>query len=110
MDKSWLLNRAALHLAKQCILEVEESLGFRLKLADPEFLLLLGDYAELLDSPKLKLSVARLFKYADLPCTFQLDGEKPASADVIELSGRSFPRYKEGKEFKNLYRGQPVYA
>lgn len=112
MDKSWLLKREALQLAKQCIDTLQREMGVRLKLADPDFLGLLEDYVDLVEDPSFKDAVISLYQQADITPNFlqaQAKAEE-SSGDWVEYLGGSYPRFKDNKEFKSLYRGQPVYA
>lgn len=110
MDKGWLLKREALQVAKRCIQMIESELGVRLKLADPEFLQILGEYVGLLEQEDFQAQVACLYEHAGLQSPFQNQAQAVISTDVIQFAGKSFPKFKDNKEFKHLYRGQPVYA
>lgn len=114
MNKTWLLNREALNIAKQSIEIIEKEVGVRLKLADPDFLGLLGDYVGLLESTLLSDAVLKLYQCAGISEEFQpFKSENLTIAskyDVIQFYGKTYPRYQNEKEFKHLYRGHPVYA
>jgi len=122
-DKSWMMNTKAISAAKKCVSIVEAELGIRLKLANPDFLELLIQYAELNDSQELERAVLVLAQYAPadvrglLPINGANDenhrgsGATTTEAEpVVSYKGRSYPRYRDGGEFKGLYRGQPRYA
>jgi hypothetical protein len=109
MDSSWVLKREAVQLAKECIATIQLQLGVRLKLSNPEFLALLGDYIDLWEDETYKKNVAKLYYLAGLEPIFSVDSV-PVKSELVEYLGRSYPRFKDNKEFKNLYRGQPVYA
>jgi len=109
MDNSWVLKREALQLAKQCIATLQLQLGVRLKLANPDFLGLLGDFVDLLEDKDFERDVVELYNFAGLEPIFTVDA-KADKTDLVEYLGRSYPRFKDSKEFKSLYRGQPVYA
>lgn len=130
-NKDWLLNAAALKAAKSCIKEVEAELGVRLRLTHPEFLQMLNDYAELCDSASLNKKVMLLNRFASpeerqgsgavVPMNARGGAEQPRQAsnqtpaaavqdeERITYMGKSYPRFKDGKEFKGLYRGKPQY-
>lgn len=138
LDKSWLLNPKAIQAAKHCILLTEQELGVKLKLSHPDFLTLLCDYCELTDSEPLAeafntlidmagddIKKALSFKAAPVKVTpinkavNFFSSEPPVVNDkvtsestdeMIEYSGRSYQKWKDGLEFKGLYRGQPRYA
>lgn len=130
-DKSWMLNAKAISAAKKCIGLVEQELGIKLKLSNPDFLELLADYAELNESPELIKAVTVLAQYA--PANVQKLLVDSTSSNIVKLStktavahqasasvapsepmvdynGKRYARYNEGKEFAGLYRGQPRYV
>lgn len=122
-DKSWMMNTKAISAAKKCVSIVETELGIRLKLANPDFLELLIQYAELNDSRELERAVVLLAQYAPanvrglLPingANSETNGSSGAAATadepVVSYNGRIYPRYRDGGEFKGLYRGQPRYT
>jgi hypothetical protein len=110
MESSWVLKREAVLLAKECIATVQQ-LGVRLKLAHPEFLDLLGDYVDLLEDQTFKHNVTKLYAFAGLDPTFNVEPKRAEDPiELIEFLGKSYPRFKGNREFKSLYRGQPVYA
>lgn len=111
MESSWVLKREAVQLAKECIAIVQQQLGVRLKLAHPEFLGLLGDYVDLLDDQAYKRKVTRLYAFAGLEPTFSVEPQREEDPiELVEYQGKAYPRFKGNREFKSLYRGQPVYA
>ncbi len=133
-DKSWMLNAKAIAAAKKCISIVEVELGVRLKLSHPDFLELLVDYADLNESSQLQHAILVLAQYA--PTNIQNSLAPSAKGNIINLEdkgvvlpkvsasaplrnndeprvhykGKVYPRYRDGYEFKGLYRGQPRYA
>lgn len=130
-DKSWMLNAKAIARAKQCINLVESELGIRLKLSNPDFLELLISYAELNESESLQQGLNSLAEFAppelqdamknaikvqepdtltttptSAPENFSIEG----GSELVSYRGKSYPRYRDGLEFKGLYRGQPNYS
>ena len=63
-NKDWLLNAAAIKVARQCIKLVDEELGIRLTLSHPDFLELLEQYSQLSDSSRLMGAVNELMSYS----------------------------------------------
>ncbi len=126
-DKNWLLNAAAIRIARQCIILVREELGVKLTLSHPDFMDLLRQYAELTDNTDLLTAFNVLSELASLPKIVLTEITTP---ELIELSqsvtqknstllnnemvtykGRQYPKYSaDGVEFKGLYRGQPNYG
>ncbi len=134
MDRNWLLNPNAIKAAKSCIQLVESELGVKLKLSHPNFLDLLYDYCELTESEdltrafKLLVSMAGtevkkelvkshtqnkvtpIKKFDETASIAMPIEESNSSNETIEYNGRNYQRWKDGLEFKGLYRGQPRYA
>ena len=129
-DKSWMLNPKAIRHAKECIQLVKELTGVKLKLSQPEFVQLLHEYVEITGSQQLGEAYARLISMAGVGYVVQSlqakdeDGEyaepmkKVAGGDAlsidpsetVEHSGKVYPKYRGGLQFKGVYRGQPLYA
>lgn len=133
-DKEWMLNPKAIRHAKDCIHIVKKELGFKLTLSHPDFVFLLHEYVDMLDSEELGLAYSQLIAMAgpgtvlrtlrpkdqnviDLPIK-KVVGDTISSAEesnlrdeneTITSNGRVYPRWQEGKEFKGIYRGQPTY-
>ena len=127
-DKEWMLNPQAIRHAKECINIVKGELGIKLTLSNPNFIYLLHEYVDMLESPDLGTAYAQLVAMAgpgtiladmpdkDEPPTLQKRaaavGDASAGGDpneTVEVNGRVFPRWNDGKEFKGMYRGQPTY-
>ncbi|GAA5315732.1 MAG: hypothetical protein AseanaTS_09370 [Candidatus Pelagadaptatus aseana] len=122
-DKSWLLNAKAIAAARKCISIVEAELGIKLKLAHPDFLDLLVEYADLNQSAELEKALSLLAQYAPTKTLSSTNRDTPtiqASVTVatseedntpkVIYHGKEYPRYQKGLEFQGLYRGQPRYA
>lgn len=117
-DRSWMLNPAAIGAAKKCINLVEEELGIKLKLSHPEFLSMIGEYAELTESGALSQAFEELAVFAGNQAPvlskvvqMPLAERSQAAGDTVEYKGKEYPRYDEqGREFKGLYRGSARYA
>ncbi len=132
-DKEWMLNPKAIRHAKDCIHIVKEELGFKLTLSHPDFIFLLHEYVDMLDSDALGLAYSQLIAMAgpgtvlrtlrpkdqnviDLPVK-QVVGDtvslEPSNQhdenETITSHGKTYPRWQEGKEFRGIYRGQPTY-
>lgn len=134
-DKSWMLNPKAIRCAKECITIVKKELDIKLTLSHPDFVYLLHEYVDMLDSRELHDAYTRLISLAG-PGTVMaslrpkengsesnvismpkavgaeappiLDDEVDA-AETITVQGRVFPKWQDGKQFRGLYRGQPTY-
>ena len=116
-DKSWMLNAKAIAAARKCISIVEAELGIKLKLAHPDFLELLIEYADLNQSQELEKALALLTQYAPAQLRHSInvnsDADQPrgeALEAMVIYHGKHYPRYRDGQEFQGLYRGQPRYA
>lgn len=135
--KNWMLNAKAIAAAKDCIAIVHAELGIRLKLAHPDFLDLLVEYAELNDSEDLSHAIELLAQYAPaniqtglIPNTGEAKQAAASSPEIvekaeptiderfvsdqsmeqIEYKGKLYPRFRDGMQFRGLYRGQPRYS
>lgn len=129
-SKKWLLNPTAIKAARVCIKAVQEELGVKLTLSHPKFLELLRDYCELTDSEKLKESYLQLLKLSDndaipedgvvpivqsssqdrFQAVKQLMGSEANLEEWVEYRGKRYLKRLEDRDFKGLYRGQPVYG
>ena len=127
-DKEWMLNPQAIRHAKECMHIVKAELGIKLMLSNPDFIVLLHEYVEMLESPALGTAYAKLIAMAgpgtilaemsgkEAPPVLQtqasaVGGDSMAKDpnEAVKVNGRSFPRWCDGKEFRGLYRGQPTY-
>lgn len=128
-DKEWMLNPQAIRQAKACMCIVKEELGIKLTLSNPDFIVLLHEYVEMLESQELGTAYGKLIAMAgpgsvlaEMPSRMEPPQQQtyPAAAgsdvaggvnpdDIVTVNGRSFPRWNDGKEFRGLYRGQPTY-
>lgn len=123
-DKSWMLNPKAIRHANECIRIIKESEGFRLKLSQPNFLQSLHEYVEKLESKQLGESYAQLLSMAGVGNVLRSLEAEPAhavvaqasgaeysdnSGEMIQLGNQRFPKFRNGREFKGLYRGMPRY-
>ena len=129
-DKSWMLNPKAIRKAKECIQIIRDLEGVKLKLSHPDFVQLLHQYVESTRSPELGEAYANLISMAgvghvvqslrpkdeafeeDVPYK-QAVGESLSVQDIgatVEHSGKVYPKYRAGMEFKGIYRGQPRYS
>ncbi len=126
-DKSWMLNPKAIRHANECIQIVREVEGVRLKLSQPDFLQRLHEYVESLNSRPLGDAYAKLLGMAGVGSVLNSLEAEPAHAvvaqaaasgddyrpntsdEMVNFAGQSFPRFRNGREFKGLYRGVPRY-
>ena len=134
-DRSWMLKPVAIRAAKKCIQIVKQELGIKLFLSHEEFLQMLHEYVEMTDSRELSDAYAELLSMAGVGNVIQnlrpkgtvnnivhmperqkavagsdivpQDTQNPH--EMVELAGHSYPRWREGKEFCGMYRGQPRY-
>lgn len=129
-DKSWMLNPKAIRQAKECISLIKELEGIKLKLSHPDFVQLLHQYVESTGSAKLGEAYARLISMAgvgfvvqNLQPKYEFESEamplKQAvgsslnmsdAGATVEYSGKVYPKYRSGMEFKGVYHGQPMYS
>lgn len=138
MDRSWMLNPKAIRAAKECIQIVKRELGIKLTLSHPEFMGMLHEYVDLTDSSELGQAYSKLLgmagvgnvvqslkprksgnvalEVAALP--FEEKEPKPHAkvvgadfhkGDYIEFRGKRYQKYRNGKKFRGVYRGQPHY-
>lgn len=144
-DKSWMLNAKAIRHAKECIQVVKDELGIKLTLSHPDFIHLLHEYVDMLDSQALHDAYTQLIAMAgpgtllkalspkvqgeknvipllvnqavgdsfiaqaDANASVELQAGSASDQEMVMANGKSYPRFREGKEFKGLYRGQPNY-
>lgn len=136
MDRSWMLNPKAIRAAKECIQIVKQELGVKLTLSHPEFMGMLYEYVDLTDSPELGKAYSKLLAMAGVGNVVQniaprrtVNGQSSVTAissevskdaskviganfqrdKYVEFRGKRYEKYRNGKEFKGLYRGQPHY-
>ncbi len=128
MDKSWMLNPQAIRYAKSCIEIVKNELGIKLKLSHPEFLQMLHEYVDMTESRELGIAYSKLISMAGpgtvlkglapsetenivpLPIQKQANGEQFSSNEMVKHNGKFYPKWRDGKELKGVYRGQPTYS
>jgi len=129
-DKSWMLNPKAIRHAKECIHLIRELTGVKLKLSQPDFVQLLHEYVDDTGSQDLGEAYARLISMAGVGFVVQnlkpkvyeehqqmpmkrAVGDTMAVTDIdgtVEYSGKMYPKYRSGLEFRGVYRGQPMYS
>lgn len=132
-----MLNPKAIRIAKECIYIVKEELDIKLTLSHPEFMQMLHEFVDLTDSVELADAYSRLLAMAGVGNVIHNLKPKDRSEKVvpiknesvemksavgaeintettqddhIEYCGKAYPRWREGKEFNGLYRGQPRYG
>lgn len=127
-DKQWMLNPQAIRHAKECMHIIKDELDIKLTLSNPDFIFLLHEYVEMLESQALGTAYAKLIAMAgpgsilaNMPSKHEpaeqhtymqavgCDVAPPDPNEKVTVNGRSFPRWNDGKEFHSLYRGQPTY-
>jgi hypothetical protein len=126
-DKSWMLNPKAIRHANECIQHIKDLEGVRLKLSQPDFLSQLHSYVDSIRSPELGESYARLLSMAGVGNVMSSIEAEPAQAvvaepvavgqnsmpstsdEVIQLGGKNYPKFRNGRKFQGLYRGIPRY-
>ena len=127
-DKQWMLNPQAIRHAKECMHIIKDELDIKLTLSHPDFIFLLHEYVEMLESPALGAAYAKLIAMAgpgsilaNMPKKHSPNQEhtytQAVGSDItphdpnekITVNGRSFARWNGDKEFHSLYRGQPTY-
>ncbi len=121
-DKTWMLNPQGIRLARECITIVQAELDVRLKLSHPEFLQMLNEYVDLTESKALAQAFHQLLSLAGpkaLPQPLRAVAKKRVTTvtlvkeangqEILEVQGKRYPKWREGKEFRGLYRGNPVY-
>jgi len=124
-DRSWMLNAEAIKAARACVDCVKKELDIKLTLSHPDFMTLLHEYVEMTDSKELGTAYARLLSHAgvgktvrDLPPEKGRDqkhkkavgSDNSSAEELVEYGGKSYPKYRDGKKFTGVYRGQPRYA
>lgn len=137
-NRSWLLKPEPLKVAKTCIQLVQDEIEVKLPLSHPQFLEMLNDYADMMESETLAKSVQQLNMLAgDQGIAFlkkvagdnviqhpshttiksnpitSVDHVTPQSAkdesQTITYMGKTYKRWQGNKEFVGLYRGQARY-
>lgn len=130
-DRTWMINVDAVRIAKKCVQIVRDELGVKLLLSNPDFIHLLSEYAELTESKKLNEALSELLTFANDNVESAALNAKDATVvklrreshvvvesapapvaledETIMLNGKAYQRWRNGKEFKGLYRGQPTY-
>jgi len=131
-DKSWMLNPKAIRHANECINIVKKHEGLRLKLSQPDFMQQLHAYVEKLEMAELGEHYSHLLAMAgvgnvlrnldSIPAKsvvampiavgdgFAHDDHAATNDELVNINGHSYDRYRDGLEFKGLYRGSPRYA
>lgn len=131
-DRSWMLNAQAIRVAQQCVTQVKSLFGVKMKLSSPDFMQKLHEYVELSKNRELGDSYSELLSFAGVGQTLQnlhtkhsasepqaakitASGEYPMVVDsdikneFVAHGGKFYPRWKGGKKFTGLYRGNPYY-
>ena len=126
-DKSWMLNPKAIRHARECINIIKSLNGEVLKLSQPDFLMKLHTYVDHLKSDELRMAYSHLLSMAGVGNVLQSLEKMPAKEvmaalpdkevvslvtdfECIEYNGVEYSRYRNGREFKGLYRGIPRYG
>lgn len=135
-DRAWLLKPEPLKVAKTCIQLVRGELEVKLPLSHPQFLEMLNDYADMMESEQLSVSVRQLNALAgDQGAVFlkkvaggnvvQHPSHSPTRDNTISevsnvpardenetttYNGKIYKRWQGSKEFAGLYRGQARYS
>lgn len=126
-DKSWMLNPKAIRHARECINIIKSLNGEALKLSQPDFLIKLHTHVDKLKSNELRMAYSHLLSMAGVGNVLQSLEKIPAKEVVaalpdnevipletnlerVEYNGVEYSRYRNGREFKGLYRGIPRYA
>jgi len=124
-DKSWMLNPTAIRHANECIQLIKHHTGKRLKLSQPDFLLQLHQHVEKINSPKLGTEYAHLLSMAGVANVLHSISE-PAQAvvaqprvvgdqyselspETVEIEGKDYPRYRNGRQISGVIHGIPRY-
>jgi hypothetical protein len=137
-NKTWLLKPEPLKVAKTCIQLVQNEIDVKLPLSHPQFLQMLNDYADMMESESLRESVRQLNTLAgdqgdvflnkaasnnvvQHPSHTPIEGKTniPANNDASHspidesqttvYQGKTYKRWQGSKEFVGLYRGQARY-
>ena len=126
-DKSWMLNPKAIRHARECINIIKLLNGEVLKLSQPDFLMKLHTYVDDLTSDELRMAYSHLLSMAGVGNVLQSLEKMPAKelvaalpdkdvvslvtdSECVEYNGVEYSRYRNGREFKGLYRGIPRYG
>ncbi|SMF54798.1 hypothetical protein SAMN02745866_03496 [Alteromonadaceae bacterium Bs31] len=129
-DKSWMLNPQGIRAAKACIHCVKKELDIKLTLSNPDFMSLLHEYVDRAHSEELNLAYSQLLALAGVgnlmqdlkssaetqsaaqPLVAQAAGDEfnMSNSDTVTFRGKVYERYRQGKQFAGLYRGQPRYV
>lgn len=127
-DKSWMLNPKAIRHARECINIIKSLSGEALKLSQPDFLMKLHTHVDHLKSDELRMAYSHLLSMAGVGNVLQSLDKIPAKKVVaaplpdkevvslvtdferVEYNGVEYSRYRNGREFKGLYRGIPRYG
>jgi hypothetical protein len=137
-NRTWLLKPEPLKVAKTCIQLVKNEIDVKLPLSHPQFLEMLNDYADMMESEALSESVQQLNimagnqgavflnkaasnnvvqhpSHALIESTLKMpanDHDTKSSKDESETTvyqGKTYKRWQGNKEFVGLYRGQARY-
>lgn len=125
-DKSWMLNPKAIRHANECIQIIKEHDGVRLKLSQPDFIQRLHEYVEKVKSRKLGDAYSQLLAMAGVGNILHTLDREPAHAvvampmasgdshirtsdEMVNSNGEAFPRFRNGREFKGISHGVPLY-
>ena len=81
-DRAWLLKPEPLKIAKTCIQLVQGDIDIKLPLSHPQFLEMLNDYADMMESAQLRQAVQRLNSLAGAQAAVFL--KKAAGDNVIQ--------------------------
>ena len=137
-DRAWLLKPEPLKIAKTCIQLVQADIEVKLPLSHPQFLEMLNNYADMMESEQLRISVGQLNALAgDQGAIFLKkavgdniiqhpshtatanntvnSASKDSSTPVADqnettaYNGKIYKRWQGSKEFAGLYRGQARY-
>jgi hypothetical protein len=137
-NRAWLLKPEPLKVAKTCIQLVQGEIDVKLPLSHPQFLEMLNDYADMMESEQLIKSVQQLNMLAgdqgvaflkkvagdnviqhpshnitkSSPITSVNNVTTQPSKDesqTINYMGKTYKRWQGNKEFAGLYRGQARY-
>lgn len=122
-DKTWLLKPEPMKIAKDCVRIVQTELDVKVLFSHPQFLQILNDYADKMESEPLTESVQKLNQLAGVhePATVQklarskttqssTSTVKKHDEELVTYNNKSYPRWHDGKQFSGLYRGQPRYS
>lgn len=106
-QRKWLLDINIIRVARKCAELVEQEYDTRLPLAHSDFLGRMQAYAETSESTTLKRAARDL---ATLVKAVEAGERNPENQqEWVEYLGRKYPRWRDGREFRGVYRGAPVY-